>query len=281
MKKTNLKFLFLAVLGLFLCQHNATAQNLKSLITKVTENETVKKTVTAVTENETVKSTVQAVKESVISSANAKIDDLTNPKVAETPVVAIKAPAQAVAPDVKNAVSDVRALTGLTKEEFDAKVKTLGFAEGTDDLGLRGVAYKSKTAGYTLAVKMGTRNAISYVREVTKATVTKKANLITIKTNFLKLGTQTADLKAQFGTASIAAKSTKGTKIEVLNSADRTAKFLPALKKFSTKKEDGTVSDIYAENDYTYELKLNQTTVKAVSTAIVTIKVTDLMADVQ
>jgi len=278
MKKTNLKFLFLALLGLFLCQNNAIGQNLKSLINKVTENETVKKTVTAVTENETVKSTVQAVKESVIVSANAKLESLTNPKAAE---VTVKAPAQALAPDVKNAVSDVRALTGLTKEEFDAKVKTLGFAEGTDDLALGGVVYKSKTAGYTLAVKMGTRNAISYVREVTKATVTKKANLATVKTNFLKLGTQTADLKAQFTSASIAAKNAKGTNVEALNAADRTSKFLPALNKFSTKKEDGTVTDNYSETDYAYELKLNQTTVKAVSTAIVTIKITDLTADVQ
>ncbi|MEI8085100.1 MAG: hypothetical protein WCG93_02670 [Paludibacter sp.] len=278
MKKTNLKFLFLAVLGFFLSQNNATAQNLKGLINKVTENETVKKTVNAVTENETVKSTVQAVKESVNTTVNAKIESLTNPKA---PEVAQKAPAKALTPDVKNAISDVRAFTGLTKEEFDAKVKTLGFAEGKDDLGLGGVVYKSKTAGYTLAVKMGTRNALSYVREVTKATVTKKAVLATVKTSFLKLGTQTADLKAQFTTASIAAKSAKGTNLEALNTADRTSKFLPALNKFSTKKEDGIVTDNYAETDYTYELKLNQTTVKAVSTAIVTIKVTDLTSDAQ
>ena len=276
--KTNLKFLFIAALGLCFCINNATAQNLKGLINKVTENETVKKTVTAVSENETVKSTVQAVKESVISTANAKLESLTNPKA---PEVTLKASAQAQAPEVKNAISDVRAFTGLTKEEFDAKVKTLGFTEGTDDLALGGVVYKSKTAGYVLAAKMGTRNAIIYVREVTKATVTKKANLATVKTNFLKLGTQTTDLKAQFTSASIAAKSAKGTNVEALTAADRSSKFLPALNKFSTKKEDGTVTDNYAETDYAYELKLNQTTVKAVSTTLVTVKVTDLTADAQ
>ncbi|MDD4971117.1 MAG: hypothetical protein PHT07_16945 [Paludibacter sp.] len=279
MKKRNLKFLFAAAFGLFLCLSNTTGQNLKNLVNKVTENETVKKTVTAITTDETVKSTVEAVKTSVQESINAKIDELKNPKPAAV-TATVKAPAQALAPDVKNAISELRAFTGLTEEELNAKMKTLGFAVGTDDLALGGVVYKSKTAGYVLSVTMGTRNGLIYVRDVIKATVSKKANLVTAKTNFLKLGTQTADLKAQFTTAGIAATSTKGTKLAVQSSTDRTSKFLPALDKFTAKKENGTVTDAYAETDYAYELKLNQTTVKTVSTAITTIKVTDLTAEI-
>jgi len=279
MKKRNLIFLVAATFGLFICLSNATGQNLKSLVNKVTENETVKKTVTAITTDETVKSTVEAVKTSVNESINAKLNELTNPKPAVV-AATVKAPAQALAPDVKNAVSEIRAYTGLTEEELNAKMKTLGFTVGTDDLALGGVVYKSKTAGYVLSVIMGTRNGLIYVREVTKATVSKKANLVTVKTNFLKLGTLTTGLKAQFTTAGIAATSAKGTKLAVQSVTDRTSKFLPALDKFTAKKENGTVTDAYSETDYNYELKLIQTTVKAVSTAITTIKVTDLTAEI-
>lgn len=278
MKKSNAIFLLVATFGLFIFQGNINAQNLKSLINKVSENETVKKVVDAVKENETVKTTVEAVKESVITSVNEKIDNIANPKAA---AVEQKAPAKALAPDVKNAISDVRALTGLTKEEFDAKVKALGFAAGVEDATLGATVYKSKTAGYSLATKMGLRNNLSYVREVTKTTLTQKANLATVKTSFLKLGKQTEDLKAQFASASVKAKSAKGTKVEVMTAADKTSKFLPALNNFSTKKEDGDVADAYTETDYTYSLNLNQSTVKGVSTATIAIKVTDLTATVQ
>jgi cell fate (sporulation/competence/biofilm development) regulator YmcA (YheA/YmcA/DUF963 family) len=278
MKKNNVKFLLVATFGLFLFQSNVYAQNLKSLINKVTENESVKKAADAIKENETVKTTVEAVKASVIESVNAKIEDMKNPKAAE---VAQKAPAQALAPDVKNTISDVRAFTGLTKEEFDAKVKALGFATGVDDATLGTTVYSSKTAGYSLSIKMGVRNSVNYVREVTKTTVTKKANLATVKTNFLKLGKQTEDLKALLTSASVKAKSAKGTNVEVLTAADKTSKFTPAFTKFSTKKEDGIVADAYSETDYTYDLNLTQTTVKAVSTAVIAIKVTDLTATAQ
>jgi hypothetical protein len=278
MKKSNLKFLVSAAFGLFLCLGNVTGQNLNALINKVAENETVKRAVTAIKADSTVKRTVEAVKTSAIESMNAKIEELKNPKPAEVAVTQ-KAPAEALAPDVKNAISEIRAFTGLTADELNAKMKTLGFAVGTDDLALGGVVYKSKAASYILSVTMGTRNAISYVREVAKATVSKKANLVTIKTNFLKLGTQATDLKAQFSSASIAAKSAKGTNLAVQSSTDRTSKFLPALNKFTTQKENGTVIDTYTETDYTYELKFNQTTTKAVSTAVTIIKITDLTAE--
>ena len=278
MKKFNLKFLLTAVFGLFLCLSNTNGQNLKNLVNKVTENETVKKTVTAIKTDETVKSTVETVKTNVQESINAKIEELKNPKPAVV-AATMKASAQAQAPDVKNAISEIRAFTGLTEVELNAKMKTLGFAVGTDDLALGGIVYKSKTAGYVLSVTMGKRNGISYVREATKATVSKKTNLATVKTNFLKLGTQITDLKAQFTSAGIAATSTKGTKLAVQSPTDRTSKFLPALDKFTAKKENGTVIDAYSETDYAYELKLSQTTVKAVSTAVTTIKVTDLTAE--
>jgi hypothetical protein len=279
MKKMNFKLALAAVFGLFLCQNNVSGQKLNSLINKVTENETVKKTVEAIKEDETVKGTFQAVKANVQENINAKIEELKNPKSAEAATV--KAPAKALAPDVKNAISELRAFTGLTADELNSKMSTLGFAVGTDDLGLGGVVYKSKTATYSLAVTIGTRNGVSYVREVTKAIVTNKANLATVKTGFLKSGTQITDLKAQSTTAGIAAVNPKGTNLSVQNSADRTSKFLPALNKFSTKKENGTVTDTYAETDYTYELKLTQTTTKAISKAVTTIKVTDLTASVQ
>lgn len=271
MKKSNLKFLIAVTFSLFLFQSQLTGQNLKSLINKVSENETVKKTVDAIKENEAVKSTVEAVKASVQQEINAKIEELANPK----PQVTVTAPAVALAPDVKNSISDVRTFTGLTADELSTKMNTLGFAVGTDDLALGGIVYKSKTAAHTLSVTMGTRNSLSYVREVTKAIVTKKANLVTVKTNFLKLGTQITDLKVVFGNAGIAAKSAKGTNVSVQNPADRNSKFLPAFDKFSAKKEDGTVTEAYSETDYGYELKLSQTTTKAGSTAVTIVKVID------
>lgn len=278
MKKSNIKIIFAASFGLFLFQGNVYSQNLKSLINKVAENESVKKVVDAVKENETVKTTVEAVKVSVIEGVNAKIEELKNPKVAE---LEVKSPAQPLAPDVKNSISDVRSFTGLTKEEFDAKVKAIGFSAGVDDTSSGAIVYKSKTAGYVLTIKMGLRNEISYVREVAKTTITKKANLATVKTNFIKLGKQTEELKAQFTNASIKAKSAKGTNVEVLNIEDKNSKLIPALNKFSTKKEDGTVTEAYSETDYTYDLSVNQTTVKGVSTTVLNIKVTDLTASIQ
>jgi len=271
MKKSNLNFLIAVSFSLFLFQSQLIGQNLKSLINKVAENETVKKTVDAIKENEAVKSTVEAVKVSVQQEINAKIEELANPK----PQATVTASAVALAPDVKNSISDVRTFTGLTADELSTKMNTLGFAVGTDDLALGGIIYKSKTAVYTLSVTMGTRNSLSYVREVTKAIVTKKANLVTVKTNFLKLGTQITDLKAVFGNAGISAKSAKGTIVSVQNPAERTSKFLPALDKFSVKKEDGTVTEVYSETDYGYELKLSQTTTKAGSTAVTIVKVID------
>ena len=274
MKRTTSKLLLAAAFGLFLCIGTANGQGLKGLVNKVKENESVKNAYNAIKENETVKTTVEAVKASVVEEVNAKIENLANPKAAE--VAAVKAPAQALAPDVKNAVSDIRAFTGLTNDELEAKMKALTFAVGTDNLALGGVVYTSKTAGYTLAVKMGSRNNTTYVCEITKATVSKKANLATVKTNFLKLGKSITDLKALSTTASVAAKNAKGTNVVVENPADRTAKFLPALNTFAAKKEDGKVTDAYAETDYGYELKLSQSTVKAVSTAVTYITVTDL-----
>ena len=284
MKKFKINFLFAAVLSLFLLTGTAAyGQKIKSLVNKVSENESVKRAADAIKENETVKSTVQAVKESVVNEVNGKIENLSNPKSApaEQVVVVLKAPAQALAPDVKNSISDVRAFAGLTKEEFDTKAKSLGFPAGVEDPTLGAIVYKAKTLGYVLAIKMGLRNNLSYVREITKTVTTKNVNLATTKTNFLKLGKQAEDLKAQFTTASVKAKNTKGTNVQALNTADKTSKLLPAFYKFSTKKEDGVVTDSYAETDYNYDLKLNQSTLKAVSTAVVTITVTDLTVSVQ
>lgn len=275
MKKLNLKLVIAVAFGLFVCVSQSDAQKLKSLLNKVTENQTVKKAVEYVKTDTTIRNTVEAVKGSVIQTVSAKVDELSKPKAAEPAQVA---PAKALAPDVKNSISDIRAITGLTQADLDAKMKALGFAVGTDALALGGVVYTSATAGYTLAVKMGTRNNISYVREVTKATVTKKAVLSTAKANFLKLGTQATDLKAKFTGATITAKSTKGTNVVVTTDADRTSKFLPALTKYTTNKENGTVTDAYAETDYSYSLKYSQSTVKAVSTVVTYITVADLTA---
>ena len=275
MKKLNLKLVVAVAFGLFVCMSTTQAQNLKSLLNKVADNPNVKKAVEYVKTDTTIRNTVEAVKGSVIQTVSAKVDELSKPKASQPAQVA---PAKALAPDVKNSISDVRAITGLTQADLDAKMKALGFAVGTDALALGGVVYTSKTAGYTLAVKMGTRNNISYVREVTKATVTKKAVLATAKASFLKLGTQATDLKAQFTGATITAKSAKGTNVVVTTAADRTSTFLPALTKYTTKKENGTVTDAYAETDYSYSLKYSQSTVKAVSTVVTYITVTDLTA---
>lgn len=274
MKRSTSKLFLAAAFGLFICIGTANAQGLKGLVNKVTENESVKNAYNAIKENETVKTTVSAIKEGVVQEVNAKIESLANPKAAEE-VAVVKAPAVALAPDVKNSVSDLRAFAGLTNDELEAKMKALTFVVGVDNLALGGVVYTSKTAGYTLAVKMGTRNNTSYVREVTKATVSKKANLVTVKTNFLKLGKQVADLKALPTTATVAAKNAKGTNVTAGTAADRTSKFLPALNTFAAKKEDGKATDAYAETDYSYELKLSQSTLKAVSTAVTYITVTD------
>jgi len=276
MKKISFKFIISITLGLFLCLGNITSQNLKSLINKVAENETVKRTVNTIKNDSNVIKTVDAIKVSVEESVKGKIEELKNPKPAE---VVLKPAAVAVAPDVKNSISEVRSFTGLTPEELNVKLKALGFVQATDDLALGGTVYKSKTAGYVLSVVMGTRNEMTYVREVLKVTALKKANLVTTKTSFQKLGLQVLDLKAQFKMASIAAKNAKGTNLSALNLAERTSKFLPALTTFAAKKENGTVIDQYNETDYSYELKLIQTTVNSVSTAITSIKVTDLTSD--
>ena len=49
-------------------------------------------------------------------------------------------PAKPLALEVKNRVADLRAFTGLTKVEFESKMKSMGFAEGGDDVGMGGSA---------------------------------------------------------------------------------------------------------------------------------------------
>lgn len=217
MKKGFVRMFFVAICCIAI--GNVHAQGLKGLLNKA------KKTVTGSSKTETGK------------------DD----KKAEHAI------AKPLAPDVKNSVSEIRSLTGLTKEDFEKKAKSLGYAATTDETGLYGggTVYKSSSKGI-ISVKMGTRGKNLLTREITKYTYNKKADLTAMKGTLLSIEKQCTDLKAELKDASIDEKGKVFGGINAKNNEARTSKFLPALDKMISEKKEFFVRDEYAEPDYTY-----------------------------
>ena len=182
-------------------------------------------------------------------------------------------PAKPLAPGVKNAMSAIRAFTGLTKAAFEAKMKSMGFVEAADEIGMPGQAYKSKSAEYMLAVKYGTRGQNEFVREIYKGTLYKNPNLATIKTTFLDFGKQCTDLKAIYSGGFIKELNDNGRPMNLRSPEERTAKFLPAFDKMIGAQDDGGAVDGYAEKDYDYIITYRYT--KAYASALIILHVVD------
>ena len=161
--------------------------------------------------------------------------------------------AKPLAPEVKNTVSEIRTLTGLTKENFEKKAKSLGYSVSADQTGLYGggTVYKSSSKG-VLSVKMGTRGKDLLTREVTKYTYNKKADVSAMKGTLLNVEKQCTDLKAEFKDASLTEQGKMFGGVNAKNPEARTSKFLPALDKMISEKKDFFVRDEYTEPDYTY-----------------------------
>jgi len=217
MKKCFVKMFFVAVLGMVMS--NAQAQGLKGLIDKA------KGAVTNVT-----------------TKKGGNKDDSKSVSAIAKPLVA----------DVKNAVSEIRSLTGLTKANFEKKVKSLGYAETTDDTGLFGGGTVYKGKGAYLTVKMGTRGTESLTNEVTKAIYSKKPDFAAMKLSFLNFGTQCTDLKAEFKNANVEETGKILSGVGANNISKRTSKFLPALDNMISAKKEFFARDEYSEQDYEY-----------------------------
>ena len=243
---------FVVVLILTLCQTNVEGQALKNAFNKA-------------------KGAVSNVANKVKGEKAAKEEGKATNKE-EKQGAATTVTANPVAPNVKNGVSEIRGYTGLTKEAFIAKMKSLGFvADPNNELGLN-EAYKSKSGGYYLSASFGIRGKAFFVREITKTIVTKKPDLSPLKTNFLEYAKQCADLKTEFENAAIDPTG-KGSKVNAKNLADRTSKFLPAFDQLVANKVDGGASERYSEKDYSYVI--NYFYSKAGSMAILSFLVVD------
>jgi len=193
----------------------------------------------------------------------------------------VHATAKPLVTDVKNSVSDIRALTGLSKADFDKKVKSLGFVETIDDTGLLGggAVYKSKAKGYALTMKLGTRGKDLLTIEVTKIVYSKKPDYSALKLSFMDLGKQCADLKAEFKYANVEERGKMFSGVSAKNVANRTAKFLPALDGMISAKKEFFVTDEYTEQDYQY--RINFYSVKVDGSALLQITVVDNTIDSQ
>ena len=108
--------------------------------------------------------------------------------------------------------------------------------------------------GYYLAVSYGTRGGSTFVRDISKAKNTKNPVLPTIKKTFLDYGKQCTDLKAEFNDGALTGVAGSKANVKARNSADLTAKFLPAFDKFVSAKEMGMADQTYREPCYTYSI---------------------------
>ena len=182
-------------------------------------------------------------------------------------------PAKPIVSDVKNDVSAIRAFTGLTKAAFEAKMKSLGFDAAQDEIGMGGQAYKSKSAGYMLAVKYGTRGKDEFVRDIYKGTLSPNPDFTTLKTTFLDLGKQCINLKAKYSGGFVKSLGEKGNAENIRTLQDRNSKFLPAFDQMISTNEDGGAVDGYTEKDYDYIFTYRYT--KAFTSAVIIIHITD------
>lgn len=244
--KNYLKILIAFMLVLAICQTNAQAQGVKGVFNKTKE------------------AVNKATKKEVSKSTGTKGADKESPSAG---------PAKPLAPEVKNSVSEIRAMTGLTKDAFIAKMKNQGLIESQDEFGMSGTIYKSKSKGYLLAVEFGTRGNAEFVRSVSKGIASKTPNFGTIKTTFLDLGKQCLNLKATYSGGFLKAINSKNSVKNVRNAEERTSKFLPAFDAMIGAKEEGGAVDQYSEKDYNYNI--NYTYAKGMG-SIITIQVIDL-----
>lgn len=244
--KNFVKFFFASMFIFALCHTNVEAQGVKGVFNKT------KDAISKSTKKEVAKTTG------------------TKSKAAESPSSGLAKP---IAPEVKNSVSEIRAMTGLTKEVFLAKMKSQGFVESPEEFGMSGTIYKSKSKGYLLSVEFGTRGKAEFVRSVSKGIASKTPNFGTIKTTFLDLGKQCINLKATYSGGFLKAINSKNSVKNVRNDGERSSKFLPAFDTMISAKEEGGAVDQYSEKDYDYNI--NYTYAKVMG-SIITIQVTDL-----
>ena len=188
--------------------------------------------------------------------------------------------AKAAAPDVKNTLSDIRTLTGLTKADFEKKVKAMGYVESTDDTGGMlggGIVYKSKAKGASLTYKLGTRGGESLTIEVSKIIYSKKPDIAAMKESFLGFGNQCIDLKAELDNASVEESQKMFSKVMAKNAATRTSKFLPALDGMISAKKEFVATEFYDEQDYGYRSLFYF--IKVTGAAVLQVTVTDKTVD--
>ena len=225
--KDVMKILFALVLCLFICQTNVQGQRMfKRALDKVTGKIG-----------------------DVANKAIAPISGKLSGKNSEAGSRTTTGPAKPEAPDVKNSVSELRAYTGLTKDAFLAKMKSMGCTETADEIGMAcETCFKSK-AGYVLGVKYGTRGKEFLVHEIAKGTVTKNPVLAKVKASYLDMGKQIIALKAKFSDGSLAGSRSS---VNIRNESDYTSKFFPAFDNFVSSKDNGGCFLNYHENDYQY-----------------------------
>lgn len=220
---------------------------------------------------------------SVLDKAKNALDEVGN-KVkgdkndSEETVSAIAKP---IAPDVKNSVSEIRSLTGLSEVDFEKKVKSMGFIKSTDETGFFGdqTIYKSKSKDYYIGIIMGTRGGELLTIEVSRISYKKNPVLTTMKSNFLNLAKQCTDLKAEFIDADINESGKIIGGVRAKNLSTRSSKFLPALDTMINSKKEFNAMERYEERDYEYRVSFMN--INAIETGIVTVTVVDKTVDSQ
>lgn len=220
--KNCVKILFPALLCLTLCQTNVQGQIFKKALGKV---------------------------KGALGSSD-KTTTTNKAGVAKGEKAPTAGPAKPLAPDVKNAVSELRSFTGLTKDELLAKMKSKGLVEDKMNNG----AFKSKAGDYTLTITYGNRGKTSLVRQVTKMTLNKNVSLAKVKTNFLEFGKQCTDLKAVYSSGYLMGPGAFSKKTSANSPEERTSKFLPAFDTFISAKQEGNAFNEYSETDYGYNI---------------------------
>ncbi len=192
---------------------------------------------------------------------------------------AVSAIAKPIAPEVKNSVAEIRSLTGLSIVDFEKKVKAMGFVKSTDETGFFGgqTIYKSKTKDYFIGIIMGTRGSEELTIEVSRISYKKKPVLATLKTNFLNLAKQCADVKAEFVGAEINEVGKMIGGVRAKNAANRSSKFLPELDSMINSKKEFNAIERYEERDYEYRVSFMN--INSVETGIVTVTVIDKSVD--
>jgi hypothetical protein len=191
----------------------------------------------------------------LLEKAKGAVSNVTNKKGGgKDDSKSVHAIAKPLVVDIKNQVSEIRSLTGLTKANFEKKVKSMGYVETTDDTGLLGggSVYKSKSKGYSLRAKMGTRGGESLTMEVSKVVYNKTPDFSAMKVNFLNFGDQCTDLKAEFKNANVDERGKMFSGVGANNLSKRTSKFLPALDNMINAKKEFFATDEYFEQDYEY-----------------------------